>query len=61
MRRSCVGLRLGDLRDPDFASNGGQGWFVTFQARLTESVLNPIVDYWRNRMRSTMARSGETR
>ena len=52
------GYRLGDLRDPDFASNGGQGWFVTLQLRVTES--NPIVDYWRNRMRSTMARRGET-
>ena len=53
------GYRFGDLLDPDFASNGGQGWFLTFQARLTESVLNPIVDFWENRMRSTMARRGE--
>ena len=53
------GYRLGDLLDPDFASNGGQGWFLTFQARLTESVLNPIVDYWNSRMRSTMTRRGE--
>ena len=52
------GYRVGDLRDPDFASNGGHGWFVTLQLRLTEN--NPIVDYWRNRMRSTMARRGET-
>jgi len=52
------GYRLGDLRDPDFASNGGQGWFVTLQLRLTEN--NPIVDYWQNRMRSTMARRGDT-
>ena len=52
------GYRLGDLLDPDFASNGGQGWFVTFQLRVTEN--NPIVDYWKNRMRSTMARRGET-
>jgi uncharacterized repeat protein (TIGR01451 family) len=50
------GYRLGDLRDPDFASNGGRGWFVTMQVRVTESVLSPIIDYWRNRMRSTMAR-----
>jgi hypothetical protein len=53
------GYRLGDLQDPDFASNGGQGWFMTLQVRVTESVLNPIVDYWDNRMRSTMARRGE--
>ena len=52
------GYRLGDLRDPDFASNGGQGWFVTLQLRVTEN--NPIVDYWKNRMRSTMARRGDT-
>ncbi len=52
------GYRFGDLLDPDFASNGGQGWFVTFQLRVTED--NPIVDYWRNRMRSTMARRGDT-
>ncbi len=43
----------------NFASIGGQGWFLTLQVRLTESVLNPIVDYWDNRMRSTMARRGE--
>ncbi len=49
----------GDLLDPDFASNGSQGWFLTLQARLTESALNPIVDFWGNRMRSTMARRGE--
>ena len=55
------GYRLGDLLDPDFASNGGQGWFLTFQARLTESVLNPIVDYWDSRMRSTMKRRGGAR
>ena len=54
------GYRLGDLRDPDFASNGGQGWFLTFQARITEDVLNPA-DFWRNRMRSTMARRGGAR
>ena len=52
------GYRLGDLQDPDFASNDGQGWFVTLQLRLTEN--NPIVDYWQNRMRSTMARRGDT-
>ena len=53
------GYRLGDLQDPDFASNGGQGWFLTLQLRVTESVMNPIVDYWENRMRSTMARRGQ--
>jgi hypothetical protein len=53
------GYRLGDLQDPDFASNGGQGWFLTLQLRVTESVLNPIADYWDNRMRSTMERRGE--
>ena len=52
------GYRVGNLLDPDFASNGGQGWFLTLQARITED--NPIVDYWRNRMRSTMARRGDT-
>ena len=54
------GYRFGDLLDPDFASNGGQGWFLTFQARITEDVLNPA-DFWRNRMRSTMARRGGAR
>ena len=43
----------------DADRGGGQGWFLTLQARLTESVLNPIVDFWGNRMRSTMARRGE--
>ena len=52
------GYRLGDLQDPDFASNGGQGWFLTLQLRVTESVLNPIVDYSEHRMRSPMSRRG---
>ena len=44
------GYRLGNLRDPDFAVDGGRGWFLTFGARLTEGTVNSAADFWRQRM-----------
>jgi hypothetical protein len=45
-----MGYRLGELRDPDFAVNGGHGWFLTFGARLTEGTLSNAAAFWRNRL-----------
>ena len=44
------GYRVGELRDPDFAVNGGKGWFVTFGARLTEGGIASAADFWRQRL-----------
>ncbi len=44
------GYRLGDLRDPDFAVNGGAGWFVTFGAALTERSFASLAEFWRARL-----------
>jgi hypothetical protein len=43
------GYRMGDLRDPDFAVNGGHGFFVTVGARLTERFMDNVADFWRDR------------
>ncbi len=43
------GYRVGDLRDPDFAVNGGHGFFVTLGARLTERFVDNVADFWRDR------------
>jgi hypothetical protein len=45
-----TGYRLGDLRDPDFAVNGGHGWFLTFGARLTEGTVASAAEFWRQRL-----------
>ncbi|KPK62830.1 MAG: hypothetical protein AMS21_07115, partial [Gemmatimonas sp. SG8_38_2] len=43
------GYRFGDLRDPDFAVDGGAGLFATFGVRLTEKVFPTSADFWRSR------------
>ena len=43
------GYRFGDLRDPDFAVRGGQGWFITLGAAITEQSLRGIAGFWRER------------
>ena len=43
------GYRVGDLRDPDFAVRGGQGWFMTIGAAITEQSLATIGGFWRSR------------
>jgi len=45
-----TGYRFGDLQDPDFASDGGDGWFVTFSARVTEQTIASAADFWRQRI-----------
>ncbi len=44
-----VGYRFGDLRDPDFAVRGGEGWYAMFSARLTERIFPTTADFWRHR------------
>ena len=46
------GYRVGNLRDPDFAVNGGRGFFITVGARLgydddgqTPNTLITLLDY----------------
>jgi outer membrane protein OmpA-like peptidoglycan-associated protein len=46
----ATGYRLGDLRDPDFAVDGGHGWFLTLGARLTEESLSSAAAFWRQRL-----------
>lgn len=43
------GYRFGDLRDPDFANDGGEGWFVTFSARVSEQTFSSAAEFWRQR------------
>jgi hypothetical protein len=43
------GYRFGDLRDPDFAANGGPGLFATFAVRITETIFPTTADFWRPR------------
>ncbi len=50
MMEIVMGYRFGDLRDPDFAVNGGHGWFVTFGVRLTEGNIASAADFWRQRI-----------
>ncbi|MES1260048.1 MAG: hypothetical protein ABUL71_05580, partial [Gemmatimonadota bacterium] len=45
-----MGYLLGDLRDPNFAVNGGTGWFVTFGAHMTEGTISSIAEFWRQRL-----------
>ncbi|CAN5731924.1 hypothetical protein BH23GEM9_BH23GEM9_20450 [soil metagenome] len=44
------GHRWGHLRDIDFAVNGGEGFFLTLTARLTERTLPTAAGFWRSRM-----------
>jgi len=45
----AAGYRFGNLRDPDFAAQGGHGAFVTLSARVTEGLLPNVADFWRSR------------
>lgn len=44
------GHRFGQLRDIDFAANGGEGWFMTMGFRVTEASLPGAAAFWRSRM-----------
>ena len=45
------GYRWGNLRDPDFSVRGGEGWFMTIGATITEQSLSTIAGFWRSRER----------
>jgi hypothetical protein len=47
----AAGYRVGDLRDPDFAVRGGEGWFVTLGATVTEQSIRTLAGFWRERER----------
>jgi uncharacterized repeat protein (TIGR01451 family) len=44
------GYRFGNLSDPDFAQQGGRGFYATMGIRFTESVLSSAADFWRERI-----------
>jgi uncharacterized repeat protein (TIGR01451 family) len=44
------GYRFGDLKDLDFAEQGGSGVYVTLGVRFTESVLGSAAQFWRERI-----------
>jgi uncharacterized repeat protein (TIGR01451 family) len=46
----AAGYRFGSLRDPDFAVNGGQGFFVLLGAQVTERSLASVADFWFDRL-----------
>ena len=44
------GYRMGELRDRDFAANGGSGAFATLGVRFTESLITGPASFWRDRI-----------
>jgi hypothetical protein len=46
----AAGYRFGTLKDPDFAVNGGQGFFVMLGAQVTERSLASAADFWFDRL-----------
>jgi hypothetical protein len=44
------GYRFGNLIDPDFAQQGGRGFYATLGVRFTENVLTSAADFWRERI-----------
>jgi hypothetical protein len=46
----AAGYRFGTLQDPDFAVNGGQGFFVMLGAQVTERSLASAADFWFDRL-----------
>jgi hypothetical protein len=45
-----AGYRFGDLRDNDFARNGGKGFYATLGMSITEQTGKSISDFWRSRL-----------
>jgi hypothetical protein len=45
-----AGYRFGDVRDFDFAANGGRGAYAALGMSVTEKTGKRIADYWRARM-----------
>lgn len=44
------GYRFGNLRDADFAAQGGKGFFATIGVRVTEGALTSAAGFWRERI-----------
>ncbi|MEO5510537.1 MAG: hypothetical protein ABIS27_07890, partial [Longimicrobiales bacterium] len=44
------GYRFGNLRDADFAAQGGKGFFATLGIRITERSLSSVAGFWRDRL-----------
>jgi hypothetical protein len=44
------GYRFGNLRDADFAAEGGKGFFATLGVRVTESAVTSVTRFWRDRL-----------
>jgi uncharacterized repeat protein (TIGR01451 family) len=45
-----AGYRFGDLVDPDFAAQGGEGFYATLGIRFTEGLLTDAGTFWRRRL-----------
>jgi len=45
-----TGYRFGRLQDPDFAAQGGSGFYATLHLRFTERLLGTAADFWRERL-----------
>jgi uncharacterized repeat protein (TIGR01451 family) len=45
-----AGYRFGGLEDPDFAAQGGRGFYATFGIRFTEGLLTDAGTFWRRRI-----------
>jgi hypothetical protein len=46
----AAGYRIGNLRDPDFATRGGNGFFLAFGVRVTERTAASAAAFWRERV-----------
>lgn len=45
-----AGYRFGGLVDPDFAANGGEGFYATLGIRFSEGTLQDAGSFWRTRL-----------
>ncbi|HEU0052133.1 MAG TPA: hypothetical protein VFQ39_03105, partial [Longimicrobium sp.] len=45
-----AGYRFGGLEDPDFAAQGGRGFFATLGVRFSERLLDSAAAFWRERV-----------
>lgn len=45
-----AGYRFDDLVDPDFAAQGGEGFYATLGIRFTEGLLTDAGTFWRRRL-----------
>jgi|GEM_PF-1283131 len=45
-----AGYRFGGLYDPDFAAQGGKGFYATLHLRFTERLFGTAAEFWRERL-----------